>query len=111
MKRREFIKLCGGTAMTWPVIARAQQMPIIGLLGTATAQGWAGLTAAFHQGLGDAGYTEGRNVAVEYRWAEGQSERLSAMLTALVRHSVSVLVALTTPAALAAKVATTTTPI
>ena len=111
MKRREFIKLCGGTAMTWPVIARAQQMPIIGLLGTATAQGWAGLTAAFHQGLGDAGYTEGRNVAVEYRWAEGQYERLAQMADDLVRHSVSVLVAFTTPAALAAKVATTTTPI
>ena len=111
MKRREFIKLCGSTAMTWPVIARAQQMPMIGLLGTATAQAWAGLTAAFHQGLGEAGYTEGRNVAVEYRWAGGQYERLAQMANDLVRHSVSVLVAFTTPAALAAKVATTTTPI
>jgi ABC-type uncharacterized transport system substrate-binding protein len=111
MKRREFIKLCGSAAMTWPVIARAQQMPVIGLLGTATAQAWAGPTAAFHQGLGDAGYTEGRNVAVEYRWAEGQYERLAEMANDLIRHSVSVLVAFTTPAALAAKVATTTTPI
>jgi putative ABC transport system substrate-binding protein len=111
MKRREFIKLCGSTAMTWPVIARAQQMPMIGLLGTATAQAWAGLTAAFHQGLGEAGYTEGRNVAVEYRWAGGQYERLAQMADDLVRNSVSVLVAFTTPAALAAKAATTTTPI
>jgi putative ABC transport system substrate-binding protein len=111
MKRREFIKLCGSAAMAWPVIARAQQMPMIGLLGPATAQGWAGLTAAFHQGLGEAGYTEGRNVAVEYRWAGGQYERLAQMADDLVRNSVSVLVAYTTPAALAAKAATTTTPI
>jgi len=97
--------------MTWPVVARAQQMPTIGLLGAATAQGWAGLTAAFHQGLGEAGYTEGRNVAVEYRWAGGQYERLAQMADDLVRDSVSVLVAFTTPAALAAKAATTTTPI
>jgi putative ABC transport system substrate-binding protein len=111
MKRREFIKLCGGAAMTWPVMARAQQMPVVGLLGTATAQAWAKLTAAFHQGLGDAGYTEGRNVAVEYRWSGGQYERLAQMADDLVRQSVSVLVAFTTPAALAAKAATTTTPI
>jgi putative ABC transport system substrate-binding protein len=111
MKRREFIKLCGGTALTWPATARAQQMPTIGLLGTATAQAWAGLTAAFHQGLGEAGYTEGRNVAVEYRWAAGQYERLAQMADELVRHPVSALVAFTTPAALAAKAATTTTPI
>jgi putative ABC transport system substrate-binding protein len=111
MKRREFIRLCGGAAMIWPVVARAQQMPVVGLLGTATAQAWAKLTAAFHQGLGDAGYTEGRNVAIEYRWAEGQYERLAQMADDLVRHSVTVLVAFTTPAALAAKAATTTTPI
>jgi len=111
MKRREFIKLCGSAAMTWPVMARAQQMPTIGLLGASTAQAWAGLTAAFHQGLGEAGYTEGRNVAVEYRWVGGQYERLAQMADDLVRHPVSVLVAFTTPAAFAAKVATTTTPI
>jgi putative ABC transport system substrate-binding protein len=111
MKRREFIKLCGSAAMTWPVVARAQQMPTIGLLGASTAQAWAGLTAAFHRGLGDAGYIEGRNVAVEYRWVGGQYERLAQMADDLVRHPVSVLVAFTTPAAFAAKVATTTTPI
>jgi putative ABC transport system substrate-binding protein len=111
MKRRAFIKLCGSVAMMWPVIARAQQMPVVGLLGTTTAQGWGGLTAAFHQGLGEAGYTEGRNVAVEYRWAAGRYERLAQMADDLVRHSLSVLVAFTTPAALAAKAATTTIPI
>jgi putative ABC transport system substrate-binding protein len=111
MKRRDFLKLFGGTAMTWPVIARAQPVPMIGLLGTTTAEGWGGLTAAFHQGLGEAGYTEGRNVAVEYRWAGGQYERLAQMADELVRHSVSALVAFTTPAALAAKAATTTIPI
>jgi putative ABC transport system substrate-binding protein len=111
MKRREFIKLCGSAAVTWPVMARAQQMPMIGLLGTGTAKAWAGMTAAFHQGLGEAGYTEGRNVAVEYRWADGQYQRLPQMADDLVRHSVSVLVAFSTPAALAAKAATTTTPI
>ena len=111
MKRRDFIKLCGSAAMTWPVIARAQQMPVVGLLGTATAQAWAKLTAAFHQSLGEAGYTEGRNVAVEYRWVGGQYDRLAQMADDLVRHPVSVLVAFTTPAALAAKAATTTTPI
>src|SRR3954471_11583506 len=111
MKRREFLKLFGGTTMAWPVIARAQPVPTIGLLGTTTAEGWGGLTAAFHQGLGEAGYTEGRNVAVEYRWADGQYQRLPQMADDLVRHSVSVLVAFSTPAALAAKVATKTTPI
>jgi putative ABC transport system substrate-binding protein len=111
MNRRDFLKLFGGTAMTWPVIARAQPVPMIGLLGTTTAEGWGGLTAAFHQGLGEAGYTEGRNVAVEYRWAGGQYERLAQMADELVRHSVSALVAFTTPAALAAKAATTTIPI
>src|SRR3954454_20855408 len=105
MKRREFIKLCGGAAMTWPVIARAQQMPVVGLLGTATAQAWAKLTAAFLQGMGDAGYTEGRNVAIEYRWVGGRYDRLAQMADDLVRHPVSVLVAFTTPAALAAKAA------
>jgi putative ABC transport system substrate-binding protein len=111
LKRRDFLKLGAGAAMTWPVMARAQPVPMVGLLGTTTAQGWAGLTAAFHQGLGEAGYSEGRNVAVEYRWAEGQYERLAQMADDLVRHPVSVLVAFTTPAALAAKAATTTTPI
>lgn len=83
----------------------------VGLLGTATAQAWERLTAAFHQGLNEVGYIEGRNVAVEYRWAEGQYDRLGDMANDLVRHSVSVVAALTTPAALAAKAATTAIPI
>lgn len=111
MKRRTFLKLFGGTTAAWPVIARAQPVPVIGLLGTTTAEGWGGLTAAFHQGLGEAGYTEGRNVEVEYRWAVGHYERLAQMADELVRHSVSALVAFTTPAALAAKASTTTIPI
>lgn len=109
--RRDFIRLCGGAAMTWPVIAHARQTPMIGLLGTATAEAWSGPAAAFHQGLGSAGYIEGQNVAVEYRWAEGQYERLAQMANELARLSVSVLVAFTTPAAMAAKAATTSIPI
>jgi putative ABC transport system substrate-binding protein len=111
MKRRDLFKLFGGTVMTWPMLARAQSIPVIGLLGTTTAEGWGGLTAAFRQGLGEAGYTEGINVAVEYRWAAGQYGRLAQMADELVQHSLSALVAFTTPAALAAKAATTTIPI
>ena len=86
-------------------------MPVIGLLGTATARSWAPLLAAFRQGLNANGYSEGRNVAVEYRWAEGQYERLPGMANDLVRRQVSVFVAFTTPAALAAKAATGTIPV
>lgn len=112
MRRREFLGLAGSSMLaSFPLSAHAQQTPVIGLLGTATAQAWAKLTAAFHQGLGEAGYTEGKNVAVEYRWIGGQYERLAQMADDLVRQPVSVLVAFTTPAALAAKAATTTTPI
>lgn len=95
MKRREFIMGLGG-ALALPCAARAQPTPTIGLLGPTTALGWSGLTAAFHKGLGEVGYTEGRNVAFEYRWAGGQYERLAQMADDLVRHSVSVLVAFTT---------------
>jgi putative tryptophan/tyrosine transport system substrate-binding protein len=81
------------------------------IAGSRDSSGIGGPTAAFHQGLGEAGYNEGRTVAVEYRWAGGQYERLAPMANDLVRHSVSVLVAFATPAALAAKAATTATPI
>jgi putative tryptophan/tyrosine transport system substrate-binding protein len=112
MRRREFITLLGGAA-TWPTVARAQQsaMPVIGLLGSATASDWTPNVNAFQQGLRDAGYVEGSNVAIEARWANGQYERLPAMAAELAQRKVTVIAAFSTPAARAAKVATTTIPI
>ena len=113
MKRREFITLLGGTAVAWPLVARAQRpgMPVIGLLGSATASEWTPYVSAFHQGLRDAGYVEDRNVAIEARWANGQYDRLPAMAAELVQRHVTVIVAFSTPAAHAAKAATATIPI
>jgi putative ABC transport system substrate-binding protein len=112
MKRREFIGLVGSAAVTWPLAARAQQasMPVIGFLRTTSAAEAVGIVAAFREGLKDAGYIEGRNVEIEFRWAEGQSERFPTLVTDLIRRPVAVLVGDAFPM-LAAKAATTSIPI
>jgi ABC-type uncharacterized transport system substrate-binding protein len=113
MRRREFMSLLGGAAVTWPSIGHAQQakMPLIGYLSGATSEMMHAYVAAFHRGLAETGYAEGQNVAIEYAWAGGHNERLPALAAELVRRGVDVIaVGGSTPGAIAAKGATQTIP-
>jgi putative ABC transport system substrate-binding protein len=112
MRRREFISLLGGTTIGWPLVARAQQasLPVVGFLNSASAQGYASMAAAFKQGLKESGYSDGRNVTIEYRWADDNNERLPAFAADLASRRVDVIFA-NSPSIAAALAATKTIPI
>jgi putative tryptophan/tyrosine transport system substrate-binding protein len=113
MRRREFIKVMSGSAVAWPLSVRAQQsaVPVVGFISAARAQGYERQVGAFLTGLAEVGFVDGQNVTVEYRWADGQNDRLPNMAADLVRRQVRLIAAVSTPAALAAKAASKTIPI
>jgi putative ABC transport system substrate-binding protein len=113
MRRRDLVKGIVGSTVGWPLAARAQQaaMPVIGFLRSTQAAGFAYIVDAFRQGLNDVGFVEGKNVAIEYRWADNQQDRLPELAADLVRRQVAAIVGAGTPAAQASKAATTTTPV
>jgi putative ABC transport system substrate-binding protein len=113
LRRREFVTFLGSAAASWPLAAHAQQpaMPVIGFMNVGTPEGSAVQVAAFRQGLNATGFIEKQNVTIEYRWAEGQQDRLQALAANLTQRPVTVIAATTTPAALVAKAATATIPI
>jgi len=112
MRRRDFIKGIAGPAVVWPLVARAQQptVPVVGVLDPRLPGNVQDLLRVFRQGLKDTGYVEGENLALEYRWAENQMDRLPTLAADLVRRRVAVIAAISPAAAVAAKAATTTLP-